>query len=614
MAAPIGQLVVEISTDAQAFTQGLDKARGDFNRFNTTLKQGASESQQQLQRFSQATGESSRSLAEAAKSVRIMASGLATELNPVLGNVVIGVSQVATHFKSMGLAVTAGLVAVQVASVGLSAYVSSVTDAAKAQAAFNLALQSGDISGLQGQLRAATLELKEYEANTKTIVGRIKNFFTDIGVFFGGKSPVQEAARARGGIERLTPAEARRDITQQAIQLFQAQMAETEQFVGRAFAVNDLRDFELGLESIRITLDNIASSKREIAEITRDLQLLEAQALGLGPAATERISARFEQATKIIETERSAAQLALQKRRDDQRNELIMRRREITDPELRGPGPEADLFTPEMSAAMQAARLKPWTDFRVSMNQIDDVAKNLGQDFDRAGAEIDATTTALKKLGEQGVTAGDEVDELKAKLLRLTVTRDALSDIFSGLSQAVSGTVLGIVQGTQTIGQAFANMGRAISASLIENVINRGFKVLERAIEDFLNKEETRQLLGAAIKWGVSLFSGFSGGAEPVTAFQHGGIVTQPTRALIGEAGPEAVIPLSGGGGSRGPLVQVNITNQHPTADVQQRTRRGPNGSEIHDIVVLEVRRMIGNGEMDSVMSPYALRRVPTAR
>jgi hypothetical protein len=40
-----------------------------------------------------------------------------------------------------------------------------------------------------------------------------------------------------------------------------------------------------------------------------------------------------------------------------------------------------------------------------------------------------------------------------------------------------------------------------------------------------------------------------------------GGFVTQPTLALIGEAGPEAVIPLSGGtGGYGGQQIIINIT------------------------------------------------------
>lgn len=44
-----------------------------------------------------------------------------------------------------------------------------------------------------------------------------------------------------------------------------------------------------------------------------------------------------------------------------------------------------------------------------------------------------------------------------------------------------------------------------------------------------------------------------------ITPFAEGGIVTRPTRALIGEAGPEAVIPLSrlGGGGSGTVILEV---------------------------------------------------------
>ena len=39
----------------------------------------------------------------------------------------------------------------------------------------------------------------------------------------------------------------------------------------------------------------------------------------------------------------------------------------------------------------------------------------------------------------------------------------------------------------------------------------------------------------------------------------QGGIVTRPTMALIGEAGPEAVIPLGRGGGMGSLSVTVNI-------------------------------------------------------
>lgn len=64
-----------------------------------------------------------------------------------------------------------------------------------------------------------------------------------------------------------------------------------------------------------------------------------------------------------------------------------------------------------------------------------------------------------------------------------------------------------------------------------------------------------------------------------IPGFASGGIVTQPTLALVGEAGPEAIVPLSGGGGSAmldrlstggegssRPPVVVNISTPNPGA------------------------------------------------
>lgn len=63
----------------------------------------------------------------------------------------------------------------------------------------------------------------------------------------------------------------------------------------------------------------------------------------------------------------------------------------------------------------------------------------------------------------------------------------------------------------------------------------------------------------------------------------NGGIVTRPTLALVGEAGPEAVIPLSRGGGM-GPQVVVNITSPLGTPD------------QIARAVQSAIRRSRGNG------------------
>jgi hypothetical protein len=69
--------------------------------------------------------------------------------------------------------------------------------------------------------------------------------------------------------------------------------------------------------------------------------------------------------------------------------------------------------------------------------------------------------------------------------------------------------------------------------------------------------------------------SGGAGGANPAgldyKAMATGGIVTSPTFALIGEAGPEAVIPLDKMGGMGGG-VTINVNGGDPNAVVQRAT------------------------------------------
>jgi hypothetical protein len=73
----------------------------------------------------------------------------------------------------------------------------------------------------------------------------------------------------------------------------------------------------------------------------------------------------------------------------------------------------------------------------------------------------------------------------------------------------------------------------------------------------------------------VGAVTGFSGGGTPSNQnpnvgghLQQGGIVTKPTRALVGEAGPEAVIPLANLGGLFQRQSPVEITIPQSTSSV----------------------------------------------
>jgi hypothetical protein len=266
------------------------------------------------------------------------------------------------------------------------------------------------------------------------------------------------------------------------------------------------------------------------------------------------------------------------------------------------------------------------------LNDIANQSRVMGFSVDETGKRIAALDEALQALADDGISETDEgLQSIRSELERLTVTRDALSDIFGGLRSAVSGTVQGIVQGTLTMREAFANMGRSIAASILENVINRGLLVAQRALEEFIDSLVRSGLIQSTVRSGVglltSILGGAAGGAGGFDAggalaagggagavaphLASGGIVTSPTFAMIGEGGPEAVIPLNRlgmGGGT-----QVVIHN-YTAATVEHTESRGPDGQEVHNFVIRELRRSIQSGEMDKILSPYALSRQPVRR
>ena len=110
------------------------------------------------------------------------------------------------------------------------------------------------------------------------------------------------------------------------------------------------------------------------------------------------------------------------------------------------------------------------------------------------------------------------------------------ASIYNTAKRVGAGIYNGIKDGVSGIGGAIASaIGSAINAAI-----------------DLINKIHI-----PAIKvLGHKVFPGLGFNIGHV-ALAEGGIVTRPTLALIGEAGPEAVVPLSGGGSS--PAVQVRV-------------------------------------------------------
>ena len=68
---------------------------------------------------------------------------------------------------------------------------------------------------------------------------------------------------------------------------------------------------------------------------------------------------------------------------------------------------------------------------------------------------------------------------------------------------------------------------------------------------------------------------------------QHGGLVTRPTLAMLGEAGPEMVTPLGGGGGAMSISPTYNI-NASISGDMDIRDL----ATKLNDALVSDYRRL----------------------
>ena len=117
---------------------------------------------------------------------------------------------------------------------------------------------------------------------------------------------------------------------------------------------------------------------------------------------------------------------------------------------------------------------------------------------------------------------------------------EVLGNVFTTTADVITGVVSGVVNAFKTIYNAFADFWNSIDISFPQ--IDVPF---------------------------FGTIGGFSIGLPDIPRLAQGGIVTKPTLALIGESGPEAVIPL---GASQTP---GRSTTSHTTSNHRFRTRRG---------------------------------------
>jgi|GEM_PF-3462522 len=253
----------------------------------------------------------------------------------------------------------------------------------------------------------------------------------------------------------------------------------------------------------------------------------------------------------------------------------------------------------------------------------------------------------LQKLSPEIITP-ERYNVIVEKLL---ADFDKLKDKTDGVAESLSNALT----------NAFSNASRAAADSFADMVVDGEFTV-QQLLKSFLKLAvatsaqnlifgpvfngigtEFAVSLGAKRTESAALFSE-NPGANPVGArhgaafeygrrlkFARGGVVDRPTLfgmkggrvGEAGEAGPEAILPLTRigqnlGVRAQGAGVEVNIIDQRGgnTERPQVSERRGPNGQRLIDITIRDtVKGLINDGSLDgSFGANFGLRRRASTR
>lgn len=224
-----------------------------------------------------------------------------------------------------------------------------------------------------------------------------------------------------------------------------------------------------------------------------------------------------------------------------------------------------------------------------------------------------------------------------------------LPDSLGKASDAFADLFMGIASGTKSTSDLFSDLGKTLQ-SVLSGIAADLMRVSMRFLLFGSEKSGTSGLLGGVISGIAGMFSGAGGGmasmstlnstgfislgqyypsalgnvfAAPALAAYSGSIVAKPTLfpfargiGLMGEAGAEAIMPLTRGAGGRlgvdasglgsraGSPVYVNVVNNMgDSAGVDVRQSQAANGGVNLDVLIEQkMKNSIASGGMDSVM------------
>jgi hypothetical protein len=198
--------------------------------------------------------------------------------------------------------------------------------------------------------------------------------------------------------------------------------------------------------------------------------------------------------------------------------------------------------------------------------------------------------TAIPQMNQMIEVAKDMEREFQLPKTALEELKEKAQDTFSAMQNigvramgSLEDSIMGVMDGTKSLKEAFSDMATSILNDLIRMQIQ---KSITGPLSGFLN-----QGLGSLFGGGASTGT-FNGGFDLVSGFADGGVTSSRRPYMVGEKGPEMFVPnMTGrvvpnnaiGGGA----VTVNVIN-NTGADTRTEEREGPNGSKSIDIFIDE--------------------------
>lgn len=176
-------------------------------------------------------------------------------------------------------------------------------------------------------------------------------------------------------------------------------------------------------------------------------------------------------------------------------------------------------------------------------------------ELETMGYDMDSLGTILDETGAIADTAGQEVEDAISTTFESWSDQaaDAISNFFESAEEillSMKGVLLPIFKIlVEYLSEAMTDMAPTIAAVLLE-IMGATWAGFWEGVLGSATLQE-----GWLAGWEAFATSPFGG---YTTYLQHGGIVTRPIRAEIGEAGPEAVIPLDRMGGMGG-NIEIHI-------------------------------------------------------